>query len=213
MGGTNPAAPSLGDLWPQVQRLRSLAVVGTSDDDCLGPLVLPELRHLARRSGSLTKEELERIVSARCPRLAALTIGVGRDTSLRVADFASLLSGERFPVLKKLALEQCPFADELVALLASSKILPRLTHLSLYQSSLTGHGAGTFAKHAAAFSHLEYFSIRETALTEAEGAALFAVLPVVGEHNGFLAPEDELYLLKNYQTRFWEGQPGSLEPD
>lgn len=200
--------PDLTPLWPRGQRLRSLAVVGGSEDGCMGDLSFPDLRHLARRAQCLPEQDLESLLTADCPRLEALTIGVGRAGSTIEAEaFAPLLSGRRFPQLRKLAIEQFDGADDFVELLAHSKLLPGLTHLSLFQSALSGRGATVLTQHASAFAHLAFFSVRETGLTEAEGADLFATLPVVGEHNAFLAPDDELYLFKNYQTRFWEEEP------
>lgn len=200
--------PDLSALWPRARHLRSLAVVGGSDDGCLGELELPALEHLARRSERLSERELSSLLAARTPRLEALTIGVGRKAGDVTAEsFGPLLSGERFPSLKKLAVTQFGAADELVELLATSHLLPRLTHLSLAQSSLTARGATVLARHAASFAHLEVLDVLETSLTEEEGAALFDALPVVGEHNAFLAPDEEPYLLKNYQTRFWEPPP------
>ena len=196
--------PDLSRLWPLAGELRSLSVVGGSDDSCLGVLALPQLEQLARRSQRLSTGDLQSIIDGRWPRLEALTIGAGRRSTITATELAALLSTERFPALRRLAIEQCPCADELVQLLVRSPLLSQLTHLSLSQSLLTGVGASSIAAQAPAFAHLEAFDIRETALTEEEGQQLFRALPLVGEHNAFVPEGEALYELKNYQTRFWE---------
>ncbi len=203
-----PELPDLSSVWPHTPQLRALALVGPSSGNPLGHLVLPQLEHLARRSRRLTPPELEGLWSAQCLGLRNLTIGVGRlrrdDELIAPEAFAPLLEGRLFPRLTRLAIEQYDAIDGLIERLAESPLLPRLTHLSLYQSALTGRGGEALAKHARAFAHLQTLNVRETTLTQDEGAALYQALPVVKAHNAFLAPDEEPYLFANYQTRFWE---------
>jgi hypothetical protein len=70
-----------------------------------------------------------------------------------------------------LRLCNCPFADELVRVLATSKILPQIHTLGLEMGNLSDRGIATMLADKQRFAHLEKLDLDDNALTDASWPA------------------------------------------
>ncbi len=162
----------LAPLWAAYPQLRLLKLRGGAGS--LGVIEAPELRSFCWETGGLDRKSLDAIVNARWPKLESLEIwfgDAGYGAEGGVGDLARLLAGEGLPALRHLALRNCAFADELVAALAGSAILRRVTSLDLSKSCLTDEGARAIARHRPAFAHLAKLDLTDNAMT-GEGVEL-----------------------------------------
>jgi uncharacterized protein (TIGR02996 family) len=123
----------------------------------LGAIDLPKLRRLTLVTGGLTADVLESIARAAWPALEELVIYFGTERyggTCTARDVLPILEGANLPRVTKLGLCNGEFADELAELVATSAILPRLTHLDLSKGTMGADGAGALARHRRAFAHL-----------------------------------------------------------
>jgi uncharacterized protein (TIGR02996 family) len=145
----------LSPLWPAVAELRELTLRAGSMQ--LGPIHLPKLEKLATITGGLDEISLGHIAAASWPALRALSLHVGRGREGAATEahvLAPLLTGERVPRLAELGIVNCELADELLASLALSPLLPRLTSLDVSMSTMSLAGVETIERNAPAFAHL-----------------------------------------------------------
>lgn len=164
ISSTNARAPA-GKALPQLQEL----VIRAGHID-LGKLELPELRTLKVQSGSLRAGELRAISNARLPKLETLEIWCGDPNygaSGGVKELATLFAGTHVPKLTWFGLMNCPFADEGVKALSTSKLLKQLKVLDLSMGNLSDRGVDVMVAHKDAFAHLERLDVVDSALTVA----------------------------------------------
>jgi uncharacterized protein (TIGR02996 family) len=155
----------LGKLWPRFPQLRELIVQG--GDFELGAIKLPELRSASFRTGGLKKKSLAAITDAEWPKIEELEIWFGEDeygSDIQVKHVAPLLAA-KLPALRSLGLMNAPFTNELVAMVAGSKLLKQLTSLDLSMGTMSDEGAAELVAHRAAFAHLEELDVSDNFLS------------------------------------------------
>jgi uncharacterized protein (TIGR02996 family) len=158
----------LGALWRALPRLASFYI--DISGFALGTIDAPCLASFGIGTDGLSTADARAIAQIAAPKLAALDVDVGepdRGASATVDDLAPLLQRTDLPELRHLGIGCAHFADELVELLASSKLLPQLDELRLTGGALTDAGAAVLAKHRAAFRHLKTLDLDQNYLTEA----------------------------------------------
>lgn len=163
-------------LWRRVPSLEHLHIKSGAGG-VLGAIEAPKLKRFIRESGGLRATELSRMVEARWPMLEHLEVWLGSssygaDTS--VDDVRPLLTGE-LPQLRYLGLKNTELVDELIPLLAKSRLLRQLRVLDLSMSVLVDEG--TLLRHAKSFEHLEVLDLRQNQLSEDAAAEIKAALP------------------------------------
>lgn len=150
-----------GDSLRQLERLR---LRGSYLH--LGQLDLPRLEEFSLFSSTFS--EVSAIRSARWPRLQKLSLAFGDETyNPRTTPIDELVALVReVPVtVKHLGLRNLLHTDALIAPLAKSAVLKRLTQLDLSFGVLLERGAASLEQHAAAFAHLEVLDVTDTGLT------------------------------------------------
>ncbi|PRX02176.1 UNVERIFIED_ORG: hypothetical protein CLV66_11745 [Actinomadura viridilutea] len=135
-----------GDITRLVEafpRLETLEVRGNCDMQGR-PFASEALRRLRLETGGLPGRVVRNLCACDLPNLEHLDLWLGVDDyggDTTVADLAPILSGERFPSLRHLGLEDAPRADEIAAAVADAPIAARLESLSLALGTLTDEGA------------------------------------------------------------------------
>lgn len=165
---------------------------------------LPELRHYARISSWLTKEELGNMTNAKWPKLEALTMGVGENSSLVADDFNEFLQGNNLKNLKCLEIRSFGDMDNLIEKLAHSPLLAQLEKLSFYKSDLTIKGANLMIENREKFSHLESIKIRETLLNKEIEVELLEAFTFMRGYNSFREEGENPSSEQIYGDHFWE---------
>lgn len=155
---------SIGRVLP---RLRALEIQGREVG--LDELDLPELETLKVRTHALPAAAARAVTKTVHPALKTLELWLGDresggDTTLE--DLRPLLEGEPVPRLERLGLMNSELADDLVAALASSSLLPRLRELDLSLGALTDLGAEAMLERAGSFTHLSVLNLDENLLSD-----------------------------------------------
>ncbi|MFF5970846.1 STM4015 family protein [Streptomyces sp. NPDC012769] len=123
--------------------LRSFGVRGGTG------LAFPAVRHTGLRTlvvetGGLRGAVVRDIAAAELPALEDLELWLGTDEyggDTTVADLAPLLTGDRLPALRRLALRNSDIQDEVAAAVADAPVVARLQELDLSMGTLTDEGA------------------------------------------------------------------------
>ena len=134
-------------------------------------LALPRLEALAIETVNLRPEHLAAIGSSRLPALAKLVLWFGaRENGIAdLAHVAPLLDDvDAFPALVHLGLCNLEFTDELVDLLATSRMLRRLEVLDLSKGTLGDDGARALAANSDRFAHLRTLVLAENFIATPE---------------------------------------------
>ncbi len=188
---------STGDFGAVAARFRGLRSVKLEGGEVtLGDaLDLPELRMFTVQTGGLTKTEIRQICEARWPALEALNVWFGSSEyggDGRVGDLHAILDGQGLPKLRHLGLMNCPWIDEVVEVLATSRILPRLASLDLSMGALSDDGVAHLLAHPDAFRHLASINIDDNAVGIAMTNALARFTPpmALGEQDPARAEND-----------------------
>lgn len=183
---------SIGDasgLWKAVPRLERLVLQvglgGTSasgGNDVLGDIDLPALKHLEVITGGMSQSCLQSLANAKLPSLTYMDLWMG-DSGYGfeggVEDLEPLLDGSHVPKLQHLGLLNSELTDDICARLGESKVLPRLTELSLAYGTMTDAGARALADHKDAFAHLKVLDLRGNCLSSEGIAAVETLCPEV----------------------------------
>lgn len=172
----------LADIDPvwRNKRLRALTLCAGSADP--GTVDGAHLEHFARETGALTREELAHYFRGAWPMLTRFEVWTGTDTyggDCQVDDLEPLFTGEKFPRLTHLGLQNTDLSDAIVERLATAPVLPRLTALDLSMGTLSHTGVDALLKHAAAFRHLSHLDLRDNYVPADRREALKAALPMV----------------------------------
>ncbi len=178
-GNTEISWYAIGDLsklWKAVPKLQRLITqCGSSESTIsktgltLGTLNLPELRHAEFRTGGLERRNAKAIHAAKLPMIEHLDIWYGNHSyggDCTAKDVQTLLARTDLLRLRHLGLRNAQFTDDLIELLAKSKLTKQLTELDLSMGCLTDEGAAALAKHKDAFAHLEKLDVTENFLTK-----------------------------------------------
>ena len=117
------------------------------------------LRALTVQTGGMSAAAVGDVVNARLPALRELSLWLGSsdyggDSS--IADLAPLLSGDRFPQLEHLGLQNSEYSDAIAAAIATSPLLGRLKGLDLSMGTLSDDGARALlaSPHVRSLRHL-----------------------------------------------------------
>lgn len=130
----------LTGLWAAVPRLHTLSI---TSEPTLGPIDLPALR-VARFTGVHSARDLAAIGAARWPHLEVLGVRCAGD-DLQPDSFAPLCERDDLAELRRLALRDVPFLDELLQRYAGSPLARGVSELDLGQGSqLTDEGVRAF---------------------------------------------------------------------
>ncbi|WP_433463019.1 STM4015 family protein [Spirillospora sp. CA-128828] len=172
-----------GDISPLFRAypgLEHFEIRGASDLR-FEPLRHERLRALRIESGGLPAEVVRAVTAGELPALEHLDLWIGSEWysgTSEAADFAPFLTGERFPSLKHLGLENGPFQDELAEALASAPVVPRLESLSLAMGMLSDRGAEALLS-GQPLTHLRKLDLHHAFLSEPMVERLKAALPRV----------------------------------
>lgn len=196
----------LGDvrgIWKAAPRLREVVFEGSggSDDGApakLGPIEAPHLVRLRFQSSGLDASVPKDIGSATLPALEDLELWFGQEDygcSSTVKHLAGILSGEGLPKLRRLALRNSMWEQELVEALARSAILPRLESLDLSMGVLFRDAAKALLANAKAFAHLKQLVLDDNYVQDDDAAALRKAIPgvVIGDQKDLDGDEDDPY--------------------
>ncbi|MBE1537892.1 STM4015 family protein [Actinomadura algeriensis] len=110
----------------------------------LQPFASASLRVLRFESGGLPAGVVRAVAASDLPNLEHLDMWLGTENyggDATVADLAPVLSGDRFPSLRRLGLEDSELQDEIAEAVAGAPVVARLESLSLAMGTLTDRGA------------------------------------------------------------------------
>ncbi len=142
--------------------LRNLTDLDVGGRFAINTLDLPNLHTLTIRPDRLGTMHLHDLAGSRVPKLASLTIvhgdPNGASTAATLADFDTLLRRVDLP-LAHLAIVGCPFANNLLPLIADAPLLAQLGELQLTDGNLTDQGIRPLARMRGVFDHLELFDV------------------------------------------------------
>jgi len=166
-------------LYAGVPNLRELTLRSGGME--LGAIDLPELRTFATLTGGLKKTALASIVDAAWPKLERLELQIGASrygSDVAAADLQPLLDGDCLPAsLYHLAFANFCHTNDLIPLLAASKIVPRLRSLDLSLGTLNAEGAEALIAEKAAFAHLAMLDLTKSWLDPEWTARVREVFP------------------------------------
>jgi hypothetical protein len=126
--------------YPALMHFQVRGATGLS----LGSLRHRELRALVVESGGLDASVVRQVAGADLPRLEHLELWLGDSgygANWTLDDLSALLSSERLPSLKTLALRDSEQADAVAKAVATSPLLGRIEVLDLSLGTLTDEGA------------------------------------------------------------------------
>ncbi|MCP9966172.1 STM4015 family protein [Actinomadura madurae] len=172
-----------GDISPLFEAypgLEHFEIRGASDLR-LEPIRSERLKVLRIESGGLPAEVVRTVMAGDLPALEHLDLWIGSEWyagSSEADDYAPVLTGERFPSLRHLGLENGPFQDELAGALASAPVVPRLESLSLAMGMLSDRGAEALLA-GQPLTHLRKLDLHHAFLSEPMVERLKAALPGV----------------------------------
>ena len=166
-------------FYPAVPNLQELTL--RSGSMTLGQIDLPELHTFVTVTGGLKKDAIASIASAHWPKLERLELQIGSrgwSSDVDAADLLPLLDGDALPpTLYHLAFANFDQTNDLVPMLASSKILRRLRNLDLSLGTLGAEGAQALIAAKSAFAHLEMLDLSECLLDPEWTARVLEAFP------------------------------------
>jgi uncharacterized protein (TIGR02996 family) len=144
------------ELLPRLPALEHLKI-RSGGGGTLGRLVMPAMKSFVRESGGLKRTELVEICGAQWSNLEHLEIWTGATNYGAEAscdDFERVLAARDLPRLRHLGIVNSQLSDELVPVLARSRVLPQLESLDVSRGIGAEALADALVEHAAAFRHL-----------------------------------------------------------
>jgi predicted DNA-binding WGR domain protein len=129
----------------------------------------PRLRSITLQTGGLSKTTLEDLLQADLPALRALTLWLGVDDyggDITVEDLAPLLSGQLFPELEHLGLQDSEDQDDIAQAVANSPLITRLKGLDLSMGTISDRGAEALLA-CPAVAGLRWLNLRHNYFSEA----------------------------------------------
>ena len=146
---------NLGKLWKAVPKLTHLDI--EAGEFTLGTLDLPNLEHAVIKTGGLTKANMKSIANANWPKIEHLEIYIGQEdygASTTIKDILPLLDRTDLKKLKYLGIKSAEFQNDLVPVLAKSRLVRQLENLDISQGVLTDDAFDAFMQHKDAWEHL-----------------------------------------------------------
>ena len=167
------ATIELGDIGPMLAKLRQLEDLSIKAGVVsLGKIDLPELTRFKLMTRA-TKAIVKQVATARWPKLNSLVLGFGKTAGgATAADLRPIFDGPGLPELTNLGLRGLPFADNIVAMLPSSKILPQLRSLDLSKGRLSNGDAQALVDMKKALARIEDLDLSGNVLSKGAVAAL-----------------------------------------
>ncbi|MBX6767288.1 MAG: STM4015 family protein [Actinomadura rubrobrunea] len=170
------------DITPLVESFPRLETLGVRSGTLrMRPFAGTALRRLRLESGGLPSEVVRAVGACDLPNLEHLDLWLGVENyggDATVADLAPILSGERFPSLRHLGLEDAEIADEIAAAVAGAPIVARLESLSLALGALTDEGAEALLS-GQPLTHLRRLDLHHHFLSDAMMERVRQALPGV----------------------------------
>ncbi|MFI8306014.1 STM4015 family protein [Streptomyces sp. NPDC085927] len=150
-------------------------------------LKFPALRHealraLALESGGLPVEVVRGVGASELPALEHLDLWLGTSwygADSEAADLGPILSGDRFPSLRHLALRNSEIQDEVAAAVASAPVVARLDVLDLSMGTLSDEGAVALLG-GQPLTHLKKLDLHHNYLSEPVRQRLTETLATAG---------------------------------
>lgn len=133
----------------------------------LSPVRHDHLRVLRFESGGLPRGVVQAVGASELPALEHLELWLGIDEyggDSTIEDLAPLLSGDRFPRLRHLGLQNSASQDAIAAAVAAAPVVARLESLSLSMGLLTDAGAESL-RDGESLTHLALLDLRHNYLT------------------------------------------------
>jgi hypothetical protein len=152
----------------------------------LSPFASPALRVLRLGSGGLPGAVVRAVGASDLPSLEILELWLGvvaHGGNITVGDLAGILSGEKLPVLRRLALIDNEIKDKICAAIAKAPVVARLSELVLKGGVLTDKGAEALLS-GQPLTHLQLLDLRYHFLTPPMAGRLRALLPQVQVETG-----------------------------
>ncbi|MER5636082.1 STM4015 family protein [Kitasatospora sp. NPDC002227] len=169
------------DATPLAAAYPLLEELGVRGRPSFGPVEHQALRTLRFESGGLSREAVTGLLTSDLPALESLNLWLGVDEyggDVTVPDLAPLLSGQLFPKLRHLGLEDSELQDEIAAAVASAPMVARLESLSLAMGTLTDDGAAALLD-GQPLTHLKSLDLHHHFLTDPMVERVRAALPGV----------------------------------
>ncbi len=144
-------------------------------------LAHPALRTLVFESGGLAPEVIRAVGESDLPELAQLEFYFGDPEyggGAGPADIAWLLSGQKFPKLRRLGLRDAPNQDEIAGALAHAPVVARLEELDLSLGALGDEGAAALLA-GQPLTHLKRLDLHHHFMSAEMAERLAAALPGV----------------------------------
>jgi uncharacterized protein (TIGR02996 family) len=175
----------LSGLWQVAPHLKELLLQGAQGSDDgkaidFGDIEAPFLEKLTFKSGGLHKNAPTQLGAAKLPKLKHLELMFGSEEygcSSTLASLKGILEGAGLPALERLGLMNSEWEDPLIAAVANSKVLPRLSALDFSMGVMDGKAAAALVTHAAKFKHLKELNLADNYFSEADQARVKQVLP------------------------------------
>ncbi|WP_030167085.1 STM4015 family protein [Spirillospora albida] len=163
--------------YPDLERFEVRGSMGLG----LDPIKSDALKRLRFESGGLPAAIVRAVASSDLPNLEHLDLWLGTDNyggDATIADLAPILSGERFPSLRHLGLEDSEMQDAVAAAVAGAPVVARLESLSLAMGALTNEGAEALLS-GQPLTHLRNLDLHHHYLTDEMMERVRAALPGV----------------------------------
>ncbi|QFG20967.1 STM4015 family protein [Actinomadura sp. WMMB 499] len=167
-------------LFRAFPALERLDVRGVGDLS-LDPIRSESLKVLRFESGGLPATVVQAVMASDLPNLEHLDLWLGTEDyggDVTAADLAPVLSGERFPALRHLGLEDSVVQDEIAEAVAGAPVVARLESLSLAMGTLTDRGAEALLA-GQPLTHLRELDLNHHFISEPIQGRITAALPGV----------------------------------
>jgi uncharacterized protein (TIGR02996 family) len=169
---------NVGDLWPHLTGLEELRLQGANIG--LGTPKSKSLRTLVLRTGGLPSEAGESLGRAELPNLEQLDVWFGSDNygcTCSSAHARGILTNRGLPRLRRLALANAFFADEIADVVARTRLPETLEVLDLSMGTMSDEGAERLLARAENLRPLEVLDLSDNFLSPEMCARLQAALP------------------------------------
>ncbi len=175
----------LSKLWPVVPQLRELYLQGAQGSDSgtpikFGRIDAPNLEKVVFKSGGLDEDAPVSLGKAKLPKLKHLELWFGSDDygcNCTMASLEGILDGKNLPALETLGFKNSEFGPELVDVVATSRLLPRLKVVDFSMGTFANEAADALIRHAARFQHLQAVVLDDNFFSDGDKERLTAALP------------------------------------
>ncbi len=162
----------------------------------IGKIQHEKLKSLIIESGGLNRSVVWDVSASHLPALEHLEIWLGTDSygaDTEVSDLKHILSGQSFPRLKYLGLQDSDIADDIAIAVAAAPIVERLETLSLSMGTLSDKG-GEALLASKAVKRLKKLDLRHHYLSDEVMAKFQKLGPAVNLDDQESGNEDDRYV-------------------